>query len=479
MSSFQVGFPSAYGAPATHWRWTGSAALTIHAGQTHIEGRRSRPFWFSGPQSATFENERVRDVLVVGTNVSCKVHMEGWTPEPLVLRAESEQQAREIAALWPEAKSREFVEQQAFESRLSGTGATRVTQVLVGACVLMFLLPVLGGISIFEPDGAAMVHWGTNFGPLTLSGQAWRLFTAMFLHFGILHLALNMWALLGMGPLVERLLGSARYALLYVLAGLGGSIASVAWNPGVNSAGASGAIFGVMGALLALMVNPKTRIPPSVAAAQRNSALLFIAYNVFNGLAHQGIDNAAHLGGLASGFALGWMFALPVGTRPEGAVDRRLATGVVASLAILGAVFTWVQHPGAGEAERRQLVAALQPFFEAEGKAIDLMQKLSDELKAGKVGNEAAAARMQREVRPLWQGAAKAIDEAAKNATGERRQAADAVGNYLRARLDQADLMVDLLKTEDAALNARAQDVEQEVNRRAEQAGAALKVLNP
>src|SRR2546429_8718830 len=80
----------------------------------------------------------------------------------------------------------------------------------------------------------------------------------------------------------------------------------------LNSAGASGAIFGVLGGLFAFMVNPKTRIPASVAAVHRKSAVVFILYNLFNGFAHAGIDNAAHIGGLVAGFAMGWMLARPV-----------------------------------------------------------------------------------------------------------------------------------------------------------------------
>ena len=100
--------------------------------------------------------------------------------------------------------------------------------------------------------------------------------------------------------------------MLYLFAGLSGSLTSLYWHPNLNSAGASGAIFGVLGGLFAFMVNPKTRIPASVAAVHRKSAVVFILYNLFNGFAHAGIDNAAHIGGLVAGFAMGWMLARPV-----------------------------------------------------------------------------------------------------------------------------------------------------------------------
>jgi rhomboid protease GluP len=226
------------------------------------------------------------------------------------------------------------------------------------------------------------------------------------------------------------------------------------------------------------MLNPRTRIPPAVANAQRNSALIFIAYNVFNGLAHQGIDNAAHLGGLVSGFALGWVLAVPVGTRPA-TIDRTLMMATVAALAVLGGAFTLLQHPGAEELERRHLVAALQPFFDAEGKAVDLMSKLADELKAGQITNQAAAARIQVEVKPLWENALATVSAATSQATGARREAADAVQRYCEARLRHAGLTADALRQEQAELNSRAAEAAQQVNGLADKAREALKVLNP
>ena len=97
---------------------------------------------------------------------------------------------------------------------------------------------------------ATVLEWGANFGPKTMDGQWWRLFTSMFLHFGIIHIGFNMWVLWNVGRLVERLVGNFGFALLYVVSGLLGSVASLAWNPTTISAGASGAVFGVVGALI-------------------------------------------------------------------------------------------------------------------------------------------------------------------------------------------------------------------------------------
>jgi rhomboid protease GluP len=156
------------------------------------------------------------------------------------------------------------------------------------------------------------VRWGSNYGPLTTNGQWWRLLTNTFVHFGLLHIAFNMWALYLSGRTVERLLGSTRFVLLYLFAGIAASMTSLLWNPMVNSAGASGAIFGVFGRMLAFVLNPRNAVPQSVMVEHRNSTLAFAGYSLFYGMVHSGIDNAAHIGGLVAGLAMGFLLARPL-----------------------------------------------------------------------------------------------------------------------------------------------------------------------
>lgn len=154
-----------------------------------------------------------------------------------------------------------------------------------------------------------LVEWGSNVGRLTLHGQPWRLFTSMFLHGGLLHLAFNMFALWQVGRLVERIFGSLRFACLYLLAGLAGSMASVLWNPHANSVGASGAIFGIIGGLLAFIRRENSGVPPTVVADLRGSILPFLLFNLTAGFLYPHTDNAAHLGGLAGGWLAGHLLA--------------------------------------------------------------------------------------------------------------------------------------------------------------------------
>ena len=146
-------------------------------------------------------------------------------------------------------------------------------------------------------------------GRLTLGGQPWRLFTSMFLHGSLLHLGFNMLALWQVGALVERIFGSLRFVWLYLLAGLAGSLASVLWNPHVNSVGASGAIFGIIGGLLAFIGRENSGVPPTVVQDLRGSIFPFLIFNIVAGFAYPHTDNAAHIGGLAGGWLAGHLLA--------------------------------------------------------------------------------------------------------------------------------------------------------------------------
>ncbi len=191
------------------------------------------------------------------------------------------------------------------------------TLTLVGLNVLVFGAMVVSGISAFNPDAQQVLRWGADFGPLTLHGEWWRLGTSMFLHFGLLHLAFNMWALLNLGLLAEALLGPRAFLALYLLSGVGGSLASVLAHPLAVGGGASGAIFGVAGGLIASLLL-KRRGSGSLHAIRRQlpSLAMFVLYNLIFGFGTSGIDNVAHVGGLAVGAGFCSALALlPTGER--------------------------------------------------------------------------------------------------------------------------------------------------------------------
>lgn len=178
-----------------------------------------------------------------------------------------------------------------------------VTPILLNLNLLVFILMVLMGVNAFDPDSESLIRWGANFKPITTAGEPWRLLTNCFLHIGILHLLLNMYALVFIGGILEPYLGKTRFAAAYLLAGIGASAASLWWHDMTISAGASGAIFGMYGVFLALLTTDF--IHKDIRKSLLTSISVFVGYNLLNGL-KGGIDNAAHIGGLVSGLIMGY-----------------------------------------------------------------------------------------------------------------------------------------------------------------------------
>jgi len=124
-----------------------------------------------------------------------------------------------------------------------------ITPLLLGINVLVFVLMLVSGVSPIDPSAEELLDWGASYGPYILNGESWRLVTAMFVHIGAVHIIFNMQALWNLGRVVERLYGNWTFLLMYLLGGIGGSIASLWWQTDIISAGASGAIFGLAGGL--------------------------------------------------------------------------------------------------------------------------------------------------------------------------------------------------------------------------------------
>jgi len=192
---------------------------------------------------------------------------------------------------------------------LRATPRTWVTVALIAANVAVWLANVASGMSALLPQPVELLAWGGNLLPATLE-QPWRLFTAVFLHAGAIHLGFNMWALWNIGAIAERFYGNLQYLAIYLLSGLFGSLASLYFAAReAVSVGASGAIFGVSGALLAALFTKHDKLPAPLVASMRSSLLMFVGYSLFLGFTSGVVDNAAHLGGLVSGFALATIMA--------------------------------------------------------------------------------------------------------------------------------------------------------------------------
>ncbi|MCH5686962.1 rhomboid family intramembrane serine protease [Niabella sp. W65] len=141
---------------------------------------------------------------------------------------------------------------------------------------------VANGVHFLNPEGETLVRWGANFKPATLDGQWWRLLTNCFIHIGILHLLLNMYALMYIGSLLEPYLGKARFLTSYLLTGIAASITSLWWHDLTISAGASGAIFGMYGLFLAMLTTDL--IEKEARKPLLTSIGIFVGYNLLYGL---------------------------------------------------------------------------------------------------------------------------------------------------------------------------------------------------
>ena len=236
-----------------------------------------------------------------------------------------------------------------------------VTTALVGINVLVFIGMLLTGSSLMGPSNQQLLRWGADFGPKTLDGEPWRVFTSNYVHIGLVHIFFNMWCLWNLGRLAERILGAWTYLLTYTACGIAGSLVSLWIHPGVVGAGASGAIFGLAGAMITALYLGKLPYPGQMLRGLMKSLLSFAGYNLFFGAVVPGIDNSAHIGGLIAGLAIGALLASQLAQTPEQrrAHERFIFTGVALVLIGFG---VFVKHQSGGIVEQyRQLHQSPQP----------------------------------------------------------------------------------------------------------------------
>jgi rhomboid protease GluP len=238
--------------------------------------------------------------------------------------------------------------------------AAPATHLLLGINCAVFVAMVLRGCSIWMPTLDQMMFWGADRPDnVLIYGQWWRIVTAMFVHVGILHLATNMWCLWNLGLLAEPLMGSFGLIAAYILTGAAGNLLSTAknWMYPVHDAGAvvfqagagaSGAVFGIAGALIILLKSKLLPVPPEEVRKLRKSVIYFAAINLVIGLSINfgsgftgvEVDNSAHIGG----FLCGLLFAAPMvprigSPRSDFQFKLRLTVSIVVLLLVLFGFF--------------------------------------------------------------------------------------------------------------------------------------------
>ena len=194
-----------------------------------------------------------------------------------------------------------------------------VTYIIMAICIILFILMELSGGST---NSHTLLKYGANLDVLVKNGEYYRLFTCIFLHIGIMHLLCNMYSLYIIGREVENLFGKIKYIIIFILSGIFGSIMSLAFTHNTISAGASGAIFGLLGALLYFGMHYRTYLGEAI----KRSIIPIIVINLIIGFFAEGIDLAAHIGGLVGGVLVAMMVGVPDKSKTKDIINGTILT---------------------------------------------------------------------------------------------------------------------------------------------------------
>jgi membrane associated rhomboid family serine protease len=319
-----------------------------------------------------------------------------------------------------------------------------MTPVIVAVNVAVFAVMAVSLNSLIGFNPVLLAFWGANSGALDQSGQWWRLLSYQFLHLSVIHLALNMWVMWSVGRLTERLYGSFALLFIYLVSGTLAGLASIVWNPNLVSVGASGSIFGVVGALLALFFRSRDEIPTSVLQYWLPISL-FVVFNLFNGARQPGIDNAAHVGGLMAGICIGAVMVRPLESRKGFPITRTALASLLAAAAAVAPLWylgAFQKHASA----LAEFTETHQWYLSKETPNLQLWQSLALQANAGTISNEDMAKRFETDILPFWiQANARLLPEA-KNPEFNRNPFIIPVADFARIRLAWARAVIDAMR---------------------------------
>lgn len=265
-----------------------------------------------------------------------------------------------------------YAEEDAFFERLRRVlPEATATQGLMAGNVGGWIAMVFSGVAPWMPTGESLLHWGGNYGPATQHGEPWRLLTAPLIHAGIAHLIMNMWALSDAGRLTERLYGTTRFLLIYIGAAVSGGLASLFFTAQHTvSVGASGAIFGVVGALLAALLVQQGQVPRHVLRGLTLSIGLFVVMSFSAASFIKNIDHAAHGGGLVGGFILGLLLGAPhlAGQKQQAPGLVRLLLACALYGTALYAGWLSLPQPKFDQSQQQQSQQIIAAFYQADAQ---------------------------------------------------------------------------------------------------------------
>lgn len=305
------------------------------------------------------------------------------------------------------------------------TPTVYVSLALLAVNILVFVAMTVSGVGL-TPTNAGLLRWGADFGPRSTNGEWWRLLTSTFVHIGFLHIAFNMFALFQIGPLMERMLGNVSFAVVYFVCGLGGSIASLTIHPYSISAGASGAIFGLYGALIGFLTMRPKEIPEEVLAGLLKGALSVVGYNVIWGLFNTNIDMAGHVGGLLCGYACGVAMSLPITLEGAARRPRRLAAVGLAAALLLPAAALHIPRTV-------DPVVTLAKVSEVEKKAMAAYGQAFIQFSTKRITGASFADVLEKEILPPWNAQRRSLSGLV-GLPAQQQRVIGILGQYMDAR---------------------------------------------
>jgi rhomboid protease GluP len=321
-----------------------------------------------------------------------------------------------------------------------------VTQLLIAINLVVFIAMLGGGADIWHSSNGVQLDWGANFGPAVQDGEWWRLGSALFLHFGVIHLALNLLALWDSGQLVERMYGHARFAGIYFSSGLAGNLLSIATNEGsAVSGGASGSIFGVYGALLVFLWRERTNIHPYEFRWLFWGAAGFAVITIALGLSVTGIDNAAHIGGFMTGILGGIVLAPSDKARAVSLHIRLFAGGIFAlSVAVL---IGQIPEPTYRWSEEVLVRKEIGEFLRDDAAIKDEWQSILDEGKRDDVSFDQLAGRIDMSVGDRYEESFEQLSSLPHNPALPSAATAEMLRHYAERRRDASRALAEGLRT--------------------------------
>lgn len=430
----------------------GRGSLEIHPTEIVLSGWQRTWLGFPVQGERRIAIESIRNVA--RDNTSVVIEVPGWWARgrKLEFECESPESAQSLCGRLPPGRDSvfesEWQEMRGFHRTLYAPGNYpwgATTLVLIN--VLVFLVFIISTKSWFGVAPQLLTLWGSNYGPLTVGGQWWRLLSSLFLHLSVLHLVLNMWVLWNLGRLAERLFGHSVFLLIYLFTGIVAGLATIVWDPTLNVVGSSGAIFGLCGAQLASVIRPSHRTPPAFIRSQWLSLLLFTLFNLISGFAHVGIANAAHVGGLASGALFGAFIAFPRRSDDERPYRlRQVAATLGAAVTVLLIALALTPGIGAPMDPIQHYWNSRQWFIAGEVDNLREWQSLLTRAQSGSISDDDLAKAFETKIVPFWESASERTAPDSSLPKDELAVAQD-VHAYATTRRDWAKAIADTVRS--------------------------------